>query len=214
MSKLLEWIESNIKDGVDIAEVKPLVQEITVNIENREDAAAFIEKNTFVKAELDSKISKSVDNALERFKESKLPGLLDDEREKIRKELDPDETPEQKEIRELREQLQKNESERAIDKRKADLRKKANELKYDPDRAEGLFIYGEDAEKVLEKEVEYFQSQLKSGIEQVIKEKYGDTPPPTKGQKTDGKFMKRPDFERLSPTERAEFAKAGGKLED
>jgi len=177
MEKLIKWIEENSADGAKLEEAKQLVQELDVTPKSREEAAKLIDSNQHIKSELDSRISKSVDNATEKFKESKLPEILEEEREKIRKELNPEETPEQKEIRELRERLNKQESVVQTEQRKAELRAKAKEIGIDPLRAERYVAYGDDAEKMLTEDAELLQTQINQRIEDEIKKRYGGAPP-------------------------------------
>lgn len=184
MEKLIKWIEKNSAEGADIQEAKKLVEDVAVSIQSREDADKFIESNKFVKAELDSKISKSVENAIERFKETKLPSMLESEKEKIRKELNPEETPEQKRIRELEQKIQAQEERENNESRKSYLRNKAKEINFDPIRAERYSVYGDDAEKILLEDVEFFQTHIKTQVETELKNKYGNKPPVVGSQRT------------------------------
>ena len=177
MKELLKWIEKNSKEGVDLKEAQELVSSLQINIDSREKAADFIDQNSHVKAELDSRISKSVDNALERFKENKLPGMIEEEKEKIRKELNPEETPEQKKIRELEERLKLKDEKDMVEQKKAELRQKAKDIDFDPLKAERYHVYGEEAEKMLMEDVEFFNNSIKEKVDSVIKNKYGNRAP-------------------------------------
>jgi hypothetical protein len=75
-----------------------------------------------------------VEARFKNYKERDYPKELEAEREKIRLELTKgkEETPEQKELREMREWKAKTEKEKADDARRADIRQKAKDLGLDP----------------------------------------------------------------------------------
>ena len=101
--------------------------------------------------------------------------------EEIRKEFAPkDETPEQKEIRELREWKIANEKKERDNTKKDALRKKAAELGYDPLKAEKLYQL-ENAEDVLIEFVNDFKSLKTKNEELENKIKYGGRPIPAAG---------------------------------
>lgn len=63
-----------------------------------------------------------MDSRLNNWKEKELPKVLEAERDKIRKELNPEETPEQKEIRELKEWKQQQLKDKELVERREELR--------------------------------------------------------------------------------------------
>lgn len=67
------------------------------------DIVAAAEINEAVKSELDSEKDKHHTKAFKKFETEKLPNLLNAAKEDVRKEFNKDETPEQKEIRDLKE---------------------------------------------------------------------------------------------------------------
>lgn len=71
------------------------------------DIVAAAEINEAVKSELDSEKDKHHTKAFKKFETEKLPNLLNAAKENVRKEFNKDETPEQKEIRELKEAFTK-----------------------------------------------------------------------------------------------------------
>lgn len=90
-----------------------------------------------------------VEARFRNFQETKLAGVLAEERAKVIKELAPkDETPEQKRLKELETKLAERDAQDAVSKKKEALRKKAAELGYDPLKAERLFALP-DAEDFL-----------------------------------------------------------------
>lgn len=148
--------------------------------------------------------------ALKNFQEKKLPEILKTERENIRKEFAPkEETPEQKELREMREWKQTVLKDKQTDERKAALRKKAADLKYDPLKAEKLYAL-EDAEVVLA-DLASDRAELLKKIEDLEKQaKYGANPPA--GGTSDGPAMSEAEFMKLDAKARAEFMVKGGRL--
>ena len=166
MSKLLDWIKANSKEGANIAEAEELVQKGTFDgITTKEQAIDFIGKNAAFKSAADSLISTAVSNHDEKFKAEKLPALIEEEKKKIQKELNPDETPEQKRIRELEEGIKARDQKDAIADRKSLLRTKAAELKADPLWAEKYYIYGDDAEKMMIAEHTDRQKSITDAVE-------------------------------------------------
>ena len=175
MEKLLAWLKENLKDGVNFDEAKTLVDELIP--QSKEDAEKLIDSNKALKSEIDSRISRSVDNALERYREKKEPELEKTIRERVQKELNPEETPEQKRIRELEEKLNTVERREQLETRRAGLRKKAAEIGYDPLMAEQFAAFGDDAESALIKNHEYIQGFIKTGLETETKKRFGGQPP-------------------------------------
>lgn len=200
---LMEWIEKNAAEGANLEEAKKLVEGANLP-QSKEDAAKLVEDNQYLKSELDSRVSKSVENATERFKENKLPDILKEEREKIRQELNPEETEEQKRIRELQEKVQSFETEKQKEQRKAQLREKAKELGYDPLDAENYVAFGDKAEEMLEKHSKKFQSTVDTKVNEYIKQKYGGKPPEAPTEKSEN-AMSRSQFEGLNPDKKMEF---------
>lgn len=123
--------------------------------------------------------------ALKNFQEKKLPDILKAEREKLVKELHPEETPEQKRIRELEEKLSEKDRREAAENKKAALRKKAGELGYDITKAERLAAL-EDADDVLA-DFAADRAELLKKIEDLEKQiKFGARPPAGGGGSMDG----------------------------
>jgi hypothetical protein len=179
MSAVIDWIKMNMKEGANIAEVEELIGSDSLSaIGSKEKALELLYTNKLLKAAFDSEISKKIENHDSRFKEEKLPSLLEQEREKLRAELNPEETPEQKEIRELREMVQRAQAKEKRAELESSLRGKAKELNYDPERAARFAILGEDAEKFLTDEASFYQKALDAQREQLINGTLGGKQPP------------------------------------
>lgn len=209
--ELMEWIEKNAAEGADLQEAKKLVEGMPKLPQSKEEAAKVVEDNQYIKSELDSRISKSVDNALKKFEETKLPEREKEIRERVQKELNPEETPEQKRVRELEEKLQNYDKERQTEKRKAELREKAKELGFDPLKAERYAAFGEDAEAELEKDVNELQTQINSKLEEEIKKRYGGKEPEAPPEKNENSIS-RAEFEKMSPKDQMKLVKDGGQV--
>ena len=216
MDQLIEWVRANSKEGANLAEFENLLEADNpmMKIQSKEEALAFIEKTPYFKSALDSETSKRIENALNRFQEEKIPGLWKEREEELRKELSPEETPEQKRIRELEERIaaaDKREQEEGL---KSDLRAKAKEIGFDPLRAERYAVYGDNAAKFMQEDFESNKKAIETQIDKEIKSRYkGETP---KGEKPNDpdKVMSRQQFDQLSPSARMEFMKSGGVTTD
>jgi len=180
LSVLLDWMRTNAKEGANLAEFEELLSGNTIDgIDSKEKALKLLYEQKLLKAAFDSEISKKIANHDDRFREEKLPSLLDAEREKLRAELNPTETPEQQEMRELRLQMQKITAERDMATLRDKLRVKAKELNYDPDRAAKLAIIGDfdQASQMMTDQAEYLQTTLDAERTKFVNEKLGGDPP-------------------------------------
>lgn len=177
--KVIEWIKANAAEGADIAELEAMLPNTEAILQVPE-----------IRSALDSAVSKAVQSHDKRFTDEKLPTLLDEERAKIRAELNPEETAEQKRIRELEERLQKADRERETRERRDKLRKKASELGISeigltPDDVETFVAFGDDAETTLEAYVGRTKEAMTSQLDNLLKERFGDNAPPRKGPEDD-----------------------------
>lgn len=88
------------------------------------DIVAAAETNKEVLSELDSLKDTHHTKAMSKFEKEKLPNLLNAAKDEVRKELNPEETPEQAKIRELEDRLNKEQLQRT----RAELKSKVVEL--------------------------------------------------------------------------------------
>lgn len=189
MDKVIEWIKRHVKEGVDIEEVKPLIEKVNpVNeLKTVDEALAFIEKTGILVRAFDTEVSRKVETGVKNWQEKNLDKLVSDARkeeaEKVRKELAPDETPEQKQIREQGERIAAFEKREKILAQKQALREKAKEIaekagvKYDPIRAEMFAEFGDNAEKMLQGDVEFIKATVEQELSTKLKGHYNtDTP--------------------------------------
>lgn len=177
MTALETWIKENVKEGSDINKAVDLMKDLDPlkNIQTKEQAFAFIQRNSLFNSAFDAEVNSRVRNHDDRFRDSELPGILKEEREKTIKELNPKETEDQKSNRELRERLDAMETKEKNQILKESLREKAKRIAeekkvpYDPLRAERLFVYGDKAEDILNEEIDYFKTAIDSELEKKVK---------------------------------------------
>lgn len=178
MSKLSDWIKENVKEGANVAEAEELVQAETFEgIKTKEQAIDFIDKNDVFKSAKDSLISTAVNAHDDKFKETKLPEIIKAKREEWTKEMNPEETPEQKRIREL----ETRDAERDSKERKRDLEDalltKASEIGFDPIRAKDYSVYGDKAIDKLVDDAGWYKSQIELKVKETVKGTLAGKPP-------------------------------------
>lgn len=203
MEELLKLIKANMKDGADIAAIETLVKglDVLAGIKTVEEAKELIEKTGILKSATDSLVSIAVKSHDDKFTAEKLPGLLKDEREKTIKEVNPEESKEQKTIREQKERIDALEATGKKSELKTSLQAKAKELEYSGDV--DLFLgHGEKAVKFLEVEAKRYKSAVDERVSSDIKKLYGDTKPKT-SEVDPAKSMTRADYEAMSPNDQA-----------
>ena len=210
---ILEWIEKNMAEGANLEEAKKLVEGLPKLPESREEATKLVDENQHIKAELDSRISKSVDNSLKKYEETKLPEKEKEIRDRVQKELNPEETPEKKEIRELTEWKQQQQQREKTLAKENELMEKAKELGFDPLKAKRYAVFGDDAEKILEQDVKDEQTRIDSKVDEQIKKKYGGKAPEAPPDKNEN-AISREELDAKSVKDRMEFIKDGGKIAD
>lgn len=214
---LIEWIKKNVKEGVNVTEAENLLQaENPLNkVQTKEEALRLIEDTPFFRSAFDSEISKKVEGALKKYEETKLPDIVKSREAEIRAELNPQETPEQKRIRELEEKIKQADNERQTESLKSSLRTKAKEIGMDPIKAERYAVYGDQAEKFMAEDFKMISEQVTIQLDGEIKKRYGgEAPKGQQRQADDGKMMSRKEFESQSPQSQMTFMKEGGKLLD
>lgn len=214
---ILEWAKANSKDGANYAELEELIeQENPLNkVKTISDAEVLMRENALLTSAFDSRVLKAVKNHDERFMADKLPGILKDEREKIRLELNPKETEDQKRLRELGDELAEQKRLRASDALKADLRRKASELKIPEDMADSFVVYGDNAVERLVFMADHIAKSVDEGIASGIKEKFKGREAPGAGNRDpNAKVIKRSDYDVMPPESQSKFFDEGGIVED
>lgn len=102
---------------------KGLAQKAIV-ITSREDAQKHLTENSFLKSEKDAIISRTTESYAQRFKEEKLPGLLDEEYKKKHPPTDPKD----QRIAEMEKKFADMERQAILERRKAEATAKLSEL--------------------------------------------------------------------------------------
>jgi len=208
MNKLLEWLKANVKDDADMNEATALVESLN---EITPERASELIKDKEVRRHIDAEISRAVERHDEKFREEKLPKILDEERGKIRQELNPEETPQDKAVRELTEKLNRMEQEKATVERREQLRKKAQELGVDeiglsPDDVDVFVNLGDNGAEQLESFVSKAKEAWKDSLDKQMKEKYSSGRRPQSG---DSKTI-----DAMTLDEQMAYAKRGQKEMD
>jgi hypothetical protein len=175
--KAVEWVRANVAEGVDVEEFVKMLPR----------PADLIKSDPDFKSEFDRQVSYAVDNHDKRFQDEKLPTILEQEREKLRKELNPEETAEQKRIRELEERIAKADQESRKRELRDSLRKKATELGVtdiglQPDDMEPFVAFGDEAPQVLESFLTRTREAFTSNLDAKLKEKFNAGPEPDEAQ--------------------------------
>ena len=143
-----------------------------------EDAAQFIKSNDVLRRGLDSEISRAVDSHKKRFDDEKLPELKKSMRDELLKELNPTETPEQKRLRELEDQLKERDNRERLYQTKEKLRAKAKEVGFDEELAERFALMNtEDPESELMTFAEKVQAQAQKLAEAEIAQRWPSKAP-------------------------------------
>jgi hypothetical protein len=207
IEKLTEWTRANVREGANLAEFEELASGLKLP-DTPEGAWDFIQKNKPFKSYFDSALSKKNAEYDKRFQEEKLPDIEKQLTERLRAELNPKETPEQKTIRELKERLDAKERNEKIGTIREALRKKASEKGFDPDLAAELAVFGDDAEARLEAFAEKWSAGLNAKIEEIAKQKFGAVPQPKGGGNV--KALSQEQIDAMLPKERAAFFASGG----
>lgn len=186
MEELLKLIKANIKEGADFAAIEKLAQGINplAGLKTVDEAKVLIAKTDLLTSATDSLVSIAVKSHDDKFTAEKLPGLLKAEGEKIRKEINPKETDEQKKIREQGEEIQKLKADGSRSTLKTSLQNQAKELGYGGDV--DLFLgHGDKAGDLLIAEAKRFKDAVGEQVGKDIKELYGNVTPKTSVTKLD-----------------------------
>lgn len=203
MEELLKLIKANLKDGADIAAIETLAKglDVLAGVKTVEEAKEFIAKTGILKSATDSLVSIAVKSHDDKFTAEKLPELLKVEREKTIKEVNPEESKEQKTIREQKERIDALETTGKRSELKTTLLSQAKELGYSGNV--DLFLgHGDKAADFLKAESKRFKTAVDERVSSDIKKLYGDTKPKT-SEVDPAKSMTRADYEAMSPNDQA-----------
>lgn len=215
---LIDWITQNatLKDTAKMEDFKKLVDDLDYmkNVKTVDEAVDFIKRSEILRKALDRETTARVETHDKNFKEKELPKLEKEITDKVNEKLNPAETPEHKEIREMREREIARDKKDAQRDLKKSLREKAVELKFDPIKAERFYVYGEKALDVMEKEFTERKTFIESEVDRISKERFKGHPAPQTSETEAGKTMKRGDWNELDSKGQRDYIKDGGKLID
>lgn len=167
----LQWVEKNVKEEADLEEFRKLIP-----------SAEELAKHPEVKPHFDRAVTSAVKTHDTKFTEEKLPDIIKAEREKLMAELNPEETIEQKLLRETREEMAALKKRDRDNERKAEIRKKSNELDINkvglsPDFFETFAAFGDDALPTLEAFMSLVSTSFNEALEKELASRLGTTAP-------------------------------------
>lgn len=206
--ELVSWAKANAKDGVNVAEFEELVSKAAPP-DDAKQAVEYIRGIPSLRSAFDASLNKEFDRATGKYETEKLPEIKKGIYEEVRRELNPTETPEQKENRELREKLAQKERAEALTIKQNALRVKAKDYGIDPEVAADYATYGDDAENVLKRHAEWHKKELDAVKAESAKAAYGNNNP-----KGGGSLNSKPlaDFNKMTSKERADYMASGGVI--
>lgn len=175
--ELLELLPEDKKE-----EAKELFQNTNPlqGIEDADTAVEFIKSNDVLKRGYDKIAQTAIEAHKRKFEEERLPELKKSIRDELQKELNPEETPEQKRLRELEQQLAERDKKEKQYQLKEKLRGKAKELSFDEDLAERLVnLNTEDPETELENFASRFQQRVQELAEKEVANRWPNKKPKT-----------------------------------
>ena len=207
---LVSWAKANAKDGANVAEFEELVSKAAPPDDSLK-AIEYIRAVPSLRSAYDAAMNREFDRAVKKYEEEKLPEKEKELKEAIRRELNPTETPEQKENRELKEKIRKSDEKEALTTKQNALRAKAKDYGVDPEVAADYARYGDDAEDILKRHAEWHKKELDAVKAETARATFGNKTP-TGGSSLNSK--PQAEFFKLTPKERAEFMAAGGVLTD
>ena len=147
----------------------------------------------------------------QNLRENEFPKLLEsklkEERDKLMKELNPEESPAEKRLRELEQKLADKERKETEYERRATLREQYKDVA--PDVAEKLYALDDDSVNAV---MEYTKG-LRTKIDELEKvQKYGGKPP-AGGGRAGVKSISEAEYNAMAPKEQAAYLASGGEIE-
>lgn len=181
MGQIADYVKANFTpaEGIDISEVEKLETDLNPlsRLKTTDQFLDFMGRNEGFEKALKKHETQAIEKHDEKFKTDKLPGLLKDEREKAIKEANPEETPEQKRIRELEDNAKARDKSDAEKDLKIALAAKAKEIGYTRDI--DMFMHlGDKAVETMEAYHETNTKYLADEKEIMLKKLYGDNHKP------------------------------------
>lgn len=198
---LFDDIKAVAKDGADLSAIEKGLEGMNPlgGVTDKDTAWDFIKTNPLMLSAFDKEQGKRAKTVEENLMSGKVQELIKAREEEIRKELNPEETPEQKRIRELEDKLSAGEAKELTLALKDALSEKAKELEFDPLKARDYAIYGEKATEKLEADSAWMKAEIKAQVDAQVKEKFSGNRQP-----------KKPNIEPATLDEKIREARARG----
>jgi hypothetical protein len=186
MGQITDFVKANFTpaEGIELSEVEKLERELDPlsGLTTIDHALDFMGRNDLFSRALKKHETTAIEKHDEKFTTTKLPEILKAEREKIVKELNPEETPEQKRIRELEDREKQRDKSDAEKDLRIELQKKAKEIGYT--RSIDLYMHlGDKAIETMVAEHTQNTEYLTAELDKLKKELYGNNPPPKNSEK-------------------------------
>ena len=178
---LVSWAKANAKDGANVAEFEELVSKAAPPDDSLK-AIEYIRAVPSLRSAYDAALNREFDRAVKKYEEEKLPEKEKELKEAIRRELNPTETPEQKENRELKEKIRKSDEKEALATKQNALRAKAKDYGVDPEVAADYARYGDDAEDILKRHAEWHKKELDAVKAETARATFGNKTPVNGGE--------------------------------
>jgi len=206
----LKDIEEWFKTKVDDKDAKKYLSDYALEFIKTEDGITFLLSDAgkpLYKKETDRVASKAIDT----FKEKTMPGLITEQVDAKVKELNPEETPEQKRIREQDERIKKLEKQGKKDRLSKVVVTKLSAAKFNPlvDLSDRLI--GDDEEQTLAN-IMMLETGINAIVEAAIKEKLTPREPGHKITDGDPDFKDPFSDEHWNVTEQMELYTANNEL--
>ena len=206
MGQIIDWFKKNstLAEGADIKEAEKLEDELNPlkNLSTTDQYLDFMNRNEGFKNALKKHETQAIEKHDAKFRTDKLPGLLKDHGDKIRLEINPKETDDQKEIRELKQWKLDSEKTGKEKDLKIELKDKAKEIGYTGD-IELFMSKGDTAIETMTAYHEKNTKYLAGEREKIQKEIYKGNTPPNKGE---------PEIPKDIDTQIFEARKAGNAI--
>ena len=172
---LIDEFKGLAKEDADLSEIESkLGSYINTSELTKDNFIDVAKQHPSLMSAFDSEVSKRVAKGVENFKERDMVELLKSREEEIRAEINPKETPEQKELREVREELASIRNEKKLTARQDELSIIAKDLGFEPILARRLASLP-DAEEVIKETIEWKNGVLGTQL----KGQYPQNPPKT-----------------------------------
>lgn len=148
------------------------------DIRTADQAIEAIKGNESLKRGYDKIAQQAVETYKRRFEDEQLPEMRKTLREEVMRELQPEETPEQKRLRALEEELRQRDEKERLYQTRDKLRAKAKELGFDEELAERFAVMPEP-ETELTTFAERMQQAIEKAAEKQVSERWGNRTPRT-----------------------------------